>query len=192
MDGTNPAAGSNESTASVSFEVDPKLRNTCAKAGTDAITMYNTRAECGPEIIGFENVIGLEWEPQCIYVVIAADNQAQIFDEMMAAGRIMSDPFNVSVKYTVGLAANPDVTSAAINCQSSFMLQENYARDKILQDELQELEEKRALYQVYTDLIAFWSHVLKMSTPFATRPRAHVLSSRARRLWCCRKVQAAS
>lgn len=74
----------------------------------------------------------------------------------------MSDPFNVSVKYTVGLAANPDVTSAAINCQSSFMLQENYARDKILQDELQELEEKRALYQVYTDLIAFWSHVLKM------------------------------
>lgn len=57
----------------------------------------------------------------------------------------------------------PDVTSSAINCQSSFVLQEAYARDKILQDELQELAEQRSLYSKYTDLIAFWEHVLKMS-----------------------------
>jgi hypothetical protein len=63
----------------------------------------------------------------------------------------------------VALSPGPDVTSAAINCQSSFVLQEAYARDKVLQDELQELAEQRALYQVYTDLIAFWEHVLNMS-----------------------------
>jgi hypothetical protein len=66
------------------------------------------------------------------------------------------------VWYTVALGSSPDVTSSAINCQSSFILQEAYARDKILQDELQELAEKRSLYSVYTDLIAFWEHVLNM------------------------------
>jgi hypothetical protein len=43
------------------------------------------------------------------------------------------------------------------------VLQEAYARDKVLQDELQELAEQRSLYSVYTDLIAFWEHVLNMS-----------------------------
>jgi hypothetical protein len=189
-DGVNPASGSNESTASVSFEVDPTKREECAKAGTDALTFYNTRAACGKEIVGDEMVIGLEWEPRCIYVVMSTDNQAQLFDEMMvrerhstpvldysrsncvpcaqAMGRIMSDPINVSVSYTVSLGSVPDVTSSAINCQSSFVLQEAYARDKILQDELQELSEQRSLYSMYTELIAFWEHVLKMSELYAT------------------------
>lgn len=83
-DGVNPASGSNESTASVSFEVDPKKREECAKATTDGITFYNTRAACGKEIIGGDTVIGLEWEPNCIYVVMSTDNEAQLFDEMMA------------------------------------------------------------------------------------------------------------
>lgn len=69
---------------------------------------------------------------------------------------------NVTVNYTVSLGSAPDVTSSAINCHSSFVLQEAYSRDKILQDELQELEEKRSLYSMYTDLIAFWEHVLDM------------------------------
>jgi hypothetical protein len=77
-------------------------------------------------------------------------------------GRIMSDALNISVNYTVSLGPAPDVTSSAINCQSSFVLQEAYLRDKILQDELQELAEQRSLYSVYTDLIAFWEHVLNM------------------------------
>ena len=42
------------------------------------------------------------------------------------------------------------------------MLQEAHARDKILQDELQELAEQRSLYSMYTDLIDFWVHVLDM------------------------------
>jgi hypothetical protein len=161
-DGVNPASGSNESTASVSFEVDPKKRETCAKAGNDALTYYNTREACGREIIGEEMVIGLNWEPLCIYVVMATDNEAQLFDEMLAMGRLLSDPLNISVWYTVALGSSPDVTSSAINCQSSFILQDGYAKDRVLQDELQELAEKRSLYSVYTDLIAFWEHVLNM------------------------------
>jgi hypothetical protein len=82
-DGVNPASGSNESTAAVSFEVDPKKREECAKATTDGLTFYNTRAACGKEIIGNDVTIGLEWEPNCIYVVTSTDNQAQLFDEMM-------------------------------------------------------------------------------------------------------------
>ena len=83
VDGVNPASGSNESTAAVSFEVDPAKREECAKATTDGLTFYNTRAACGKEIIGRDLVIGLEWEPQCVYVVTSTDNQAQLFDEMM-------------------------------------------------------------------------------------------------------------
>lgn len=83
VDGTNPRSGSNVSRAAVSFEVDPNRREECAKATTDGITFYNTRTACGHEIVAGENVIGLEWEPKCIYVVIAPDNEAQLFDEMM-------------------------------------------------------------------------------------------------------------
>ena len=100
----------------------------------------------------------------------------------------MSDPINISVHYTVSLGPVPDVASSAINCHSSFVLQEAYARDKILQDELQELAEQRSLYSVYTDLIAFWDHVLKMSKRlrFQTSPR----TSLTQRFVCFRKVQA--
>lgn len=83
VDGTNPAAGSNVSRAAVSFDVDSSKRTDCAMATADGITFYNTRAACGKEIIGGDLVIGLEWEPKCMYVVVAPDNQARMFDEMM-------------------------------------------------------------------------------------------------------------
>lgn len=85
---------------------------------------------------------------------------------------------NITVNYTVALGPEPDVTSSAINCHSSFVLQEAYARDKILQDELAELEKKRSEYAKYTKLILYWEHILNMSTPFESRttpvsPRLH-------------------
>jgi hypothetical protein len=88
VDGSNPALGSNASIAAVSFEVDPKKREECAKATEDGITFYNTRAACGNEIVGGDHVIGLRWEPKCVYVVMSTDNQAQLFDEMMVRNHI--------------------------------------------------------------------------------------------------------
>ena len=79
-----------------------------------------------------------------------------------AMGRIMSDPLNITVNYTVALGPTPDVTSSAINCQSSFILLQNYERDRVLQDELQELYDQRRSYSMYTDLIDLWEHALDM------------------------------
>jgi hypothetical protein len=60
------------------------------------------------------------------------------------------------------MSANPEPSAAHINCQNSFVLQDAYSRDRVLQNELQELEDARLSYQRYTDLIAWWDHTLKM------------------------------
>ena len=41
-------------------------------------------------------------------------------------------------------AEDPDAGAAFINCQSSFVLQDAYSRDRVLQDEIQELTDLRA------------------------------------------------
>jgi len=76
---------------------------------------------------------------------------------------------NWQVEYTVATNEDPDPRAAFINCQSSFVLQDAYARDRVLQDELQELEELRVEYEKYQQLLAFWDHVLKMKK-FGTPP----------------------
>lgn len=64
---------------------------------------------------------------------------------------------------------DPDPRAAFLNCQSSFVLQDAYARDRVLQDELQELEDLRIEFEKYTQLLAFWDHILKMRK-FGTPP----------------------
>ena len=73
------------------------------------------------------------------------------------------------VEYTVAMNEDPDPRAAFLNCQSSFVLQDAYARDRVLQDELQELEDLRIEFEKYTQLLAFWDHVLKMRK-FGTPP----------------------
>lgn len=73
------------------------------------------------------------------------------------------------VEYTVAMNEDPDPRASFINCQSSFVLQDAYARDRVLQDELQELEDLRIEYEKYTQLLAFWDHILKMRK-FGTPP----------------------
>lgn len=50
----------------------------------------------------------------------------------------------MQVEYTVATAEDPDAGAAFINCQSSFVLQDAYSRDRVLQDEIQELMDLRA------------------------------------------------
>lgn len=74
-----------------------------------------------------------------------------------------SDAFPTGqVEYTVATNEDPDPRAAFINCQSSFVLQDAYERDRVLQDELQELEDLRIEYEMYDRLLAFWDHILKM------------------------------
>lgn len=49
----------------------------------------------------------------------------------------------VEVNYTVGLEESPNVESITTNCQNSFVLNDNYQLDRVLQDEFQELAEVR-------------------------------------------------
>ena len=156
-------SGTNESKAGVSYEVNTAKSLDCAIANPDiAWSVLQTREYCGELRLAGEMQIGLHFEPKCLYVVVATPSRSVLFDELTAAGRVLSDPLNITVNYTVATSADSDPAAAHINCQSSFVLQDAYARDRVLQDKLQELEDARASYRMYTELLAFWEHVVKM------------------------------
>lgn len=73
-----------------------------------------------------------------------------------AAGRILTDDLNISLKYNVALNPNPEIRRATINCHNSLVLQENHARDMVLQNELAELADARERSARYTEL-ADWT-----------------------------------
>ena len=45
-----------------------------------------------------EPQLGLRFEPRCLYVVITSNTRRDLFDELLEAKRIMSDPLNLTVR----------------------------------------------------------------------------------------------
>ena len=95
-------------------------------------------------------------------VVVSSPSRRALFDEMMAAGRVMSDALQLYVRHTVGIAPKPYVEGAAVNCQNSLVMQQNYALDRILQDEIEELQRVREDMVQLQQLIDFWQHLLRL------------------------------
>lgn len=125
----------------------------------DGLNLVNMDGDCGVIVLPGELVDGIPFEPRCLVLVLAAESERIMFDEMMAAGRKMSDPFFVEVNYSVALGSAPDVKTVGTNCGNSRVLLENYERDRVGQDVRDELQETRTAIATQQELIAFWDHV---------------------------------
>ena len=130
----------NLSRADVNFEVDTSTDDCPLPSPNEGITLLNTNERCGRSIVGGEVIDGLQFEPNCLVIVVAAESQRELFSEMVGAGRIMTDEFSLSLNYTVAThPTSPNVGYVTSNCLNSLLLKENYERDTLFQDELEEL-----------------------------------------------------
>ena len=81
------------------------------------------------------------------------DNEKEMFDSMVSAGRVMTDPFEIRVWYTVATGDHPDVKLASTNCHNGKVLHDNYMLDTTGQAELSALEGWRDNVTKFTKLI---------------------------------------
>jgi len=56
-------------------------------------TMIQLDGTCATEIVAGELIEGFEFEPRCLILVLAVENEKALFDAMLSAGRILTDPF---------------------------------------------------------------------------------------------------
>ena len=143
----------------------------------DGLNLVNMDGDCGVTILPGELVDGIPFEPRCLVLVLAAESERIMFDEMMAAGRKMSDPFFVEVNYSVALGSAPDVKTVGTNCGNSRVLLESYQRDRVGQDVRDELEETRAAITTQQELIAFWDHVQNSRAMVSIDPTTGLIQS---------------
>lgn len=131
------------SRSEVSFFVDPEKPDCALPAQEKAFTYLNLNEQCGISVVPGEAVVGLTFEPRCMVVTLATASRRQLFDELLAAGRMLDDPLRVLVNYTIATENEPDVFASATNCQNSMQMHENYLLDRYLQDEFTELANVR-------------------------------------------------
>ena len=163
---TTSSFRTNMSRAVVNYDVDERLPDCAMVSPEHGVVMMNTNEGCGPSVLQGEEVYHFEWEPRCLMLVLAADNERQYLDEAMRAGRLLSDPFLVSVNFTVGLGPNPDAALVGTNCAHSRLMMKNYELDTTLHAEYRELKQVRDDLVTYNDLLKFWQHVLASRRKF--------------------------
>ena len=149
----------NVSRATVNYEVDPTKADCALPVPEDALALLNTNQQCARVILPTELVSGFEFEPRCMIVVVAPDSERAMFNEMLAAGRDMTEKFRISVNFTVATGVTPDVKMTSTNCHNGRVLEANYELDRTGQDQLEELERVRNSITIYTELIEFTKHV---------------------------------
>lgn len=157
-DGSN-SFSSNFSRGQVSFNVDDSTPDCARVTPEDGVMMLNVNENCSVSVTAGEVMTGLTFEPRCMVLVLAPENEQIMFNEMMAAGRIMSDPFEIEVNYSVATGATPDVKVVSTNCGNSRVLESNYLRDAVMQEELTRLEKVRTDIAMYTELLLFWVRI---------------------------------
>jgi hypothetical protein len=145
-------------------QVDQEKPECALPTPGEALQFVNLNEQCSRSVVEGEIVTGLTFEPRCLVLVIEPESRRALFDELMQAGRPLEEPARVIVNYTVATEADPLVESASANCQSSMILADNYARDRVLQDELQELAAVRAARDTAVELKAFLEYALDNRT----------------------------
>ena len=153
---TTSSFRTNMSRAVVNYDVDERLPDCAMVSPEHGVVMMNTNEGCGPSVLQGEEVYHFEWEPRCLMLVLAADNERQYLDEAMRAGRLLSDPFEINVSFTVGLGPNPDAALVGTNCAHSRLMVKNYELDTTLHAEYRELKQVRDDLVTYNDLLKFW------------------------------------
>ena len=152
-DGLSNFPSTNVSRSQVSFEINEDKPNCALVVPGEGMTMLNLNAECHREIVAKELVEGFEFEPKCLVLTLAMENEQEMFNSMLASGRIMSDPFEIRIWYTVATGEHPDVKLASTNCHNGKILRENYLRDTTGQAELTALEGWRENVTKFSKLI---------------------------------------
>jgi hypothetical protein len=132
--------GANQSRAQVSFFVDESKADCPLPQPDVALTYYQVNERCSPSIVNDETVVGLTFEPKCIVVVVTAASRRELFEQVVADGRVLTDPFRFRVNFTLALGegagdVGADLGPAVVNCHSSMLLQQNHERDMALQDD---------------------------------------------------------
>ena len=143
----------------------------------DGLNLVNMNGDCGVAILPGELVDGFPFEPRCLVLVLAAESERVMFDEMMAAGRKMSDKFEIEVNFTVATGSAPDVKTVGTNCGNSRVLVQNYERDRVGQDVRDALQETRASISTTEELIAFWDHVQNSRAMVSIDPTTGLVTS---------------
>ena len=156
----NDPAFSNFSRSEVSFFANQDKQDCALPTPGHAVTFLNLNEQCAETVVPMEQVIGLTFEPLCMVVTIAPDSRKDLFDQLLAAGRPLDDKLRVEVSYTLGLNENPNVQSITTNCQNSFVLNDNYKLDRVLQDEFDELDEVRENITRTEGLIEYLEYLL--------------------------------
>ena len=136
----------------------------------EGITLLNTNEQCGRSVLAGEIMDGVFFEPKCLVIVVTSENQLRLFEEMVAAGRVMTDEFSITLNYTIGThPTTPNVELVASNCMNSLVLEENYELDTILQAQFSELETLRDEVLALQRLQEFWAR-RRVSNPPDRRP----------------------
>lgn len=91
-DGLN-SFDTNQSRSEVNFQVQAEKPDCALVQPTKGHTMLQLDGTCATEVVAGELVEGFEFEPRCLVVVSALENEKALFDAMMSAGRLLTDPF---------------------------------------------------------------------------------------------------
>ena len=83
----------NQSRSEVNFEVDEDKPNCALIQPTKGHAMIQLDGTCANEVVAGELIEGFEFEPRCLVLVMALESEKAMFESMMAAGRILTDPF---------------------------------------------------------------------------------------------------
>ena len=83
---------------------------------------------------------------------------------MISAGRLLTDPFEIHINYTIATGTEPDVKIASTNCHNSHVLLRNYELDTTNQAVRDELAQVRTDITMYENLIAFTQHVDQLAS----------------------------
>ena len=160
----------NSSRSEVNFFVDPEKPECALPISGSGFTFMNLNEQCGISIVPGETITGLTFEPRCLVVTIAAESRKDLFDQLLTAGRRLSDPLRVLVNFTTALEPDPDIFAAATNCQNSIVLEKSYEKDKVLQDEFEELAEVRLEIEQLLGEIEFAEYALANTRFFQPAP----------------------
>lgn len=135
-------------------------REECVEADSNrAITLFYRDAVCRAgrnEYEEFSPHKPSTFQPKCLVLLIEAESRAKLRDELVASGRLMTDPLLVQVNYTTARSPNPDLDVTSSSCALGREMLALYELDKIGQEERDALERVRAeLARTKMDLFHF-------------------------------------
>ena len=108
-------------------------REHCVEADSDhSITLFYRDAACRAGRNAYEEFSPHKpstFQPRCLVVLIEPESRAALRDELVQAGRVLTDYLRVQVNYTTTLSANPDLGVASSNCALGLMLKKLHEAD---------------------------------------------------------------